>query len=101
MILSFRNEGTDDIFNGANTKSARTTCPELLWKVASRKLDQLDSVTALAELRIPPAIDWNRWLLIEKVNIVFGSMISIGFASVGKLDTPMKLRSETTIEAES
>ena len=54
MILSFRNEGTDDIFNGANTKSARTTCPESLWKVASRKLDQLDSVTALAELRIPP-----------------------------------------------
>lgn len=54
MILSFRNEGTEDIFNGANTKSARTTCPESLWKVATRKLDQLDSVTALAELRIPP-----------------------------------------------
>lgn len=54
MILSFRNEGTEDVFNGANTKSARTTCPESLWKVATRKLDQLDSVTALAELRIPP-----------------------------------------------
>ena len=54
MILSFRNEGTEDIFNGENTKAARSSCPESLWKVASRKLDQLDSVTALAELRIPP-----------------------------------------------
>ena len=54
MILSFRNEGTEDIFNGENTKPARKTCPESLWKVATRKLDQLDSVAALDELRIPP-----------------------------------------------
>lgn len=54
MILSFKNIGTQDIFNGVNTKSARKTCPENLWKVAQRKLDQLDSVTALNELRIPP-----------------------------------------------
>src|SRR6266404_2657625 len=54
MILSFRNEGTEDIFNGKNTKAARNSCPGSLWKVAMRKLDQLDSVTALAELSIPP-----------------------------------------------
>src|SRR6188768_3112533 len=54
MILSFRNEGTEDIFNGDNTKPARKTCPESLWKVVARKLDQLDSVTVLDELRIPP-----------------------------------------------
>jgi len=54
MILSFRNEGTEDIFNGENTKAARKTCPEALWKVAGRKLDQVDSVTDLNELRIPP-----------------------------------------------
>ena len=54
MILSFRNEGTEDIFNGENTKPARRTCPESLWKVANRKLDQLDSVTVLDELKIPP-----------------------------------------------
>lgn len=29
-------------------------CPQTLWKIATRKLDQLDSVNALAELRIPP-----------------------------------------------
>ena len=54
MILSFRNEGTEDIFNGENTKAARRTCPQSLWKVATRKLDQLDSVAALDELRVPP-----------------------------------------------
>ncbi len=54
MIVSFKDEGTEDIFNGKNTKAARQTCPSALWKVAGRKLDQLDSVTALAELRLPP-----------------------------------------------
>lgn len=54
MILSFRNEGTEDIFNGDNTKAARRTCPESIWKVACRKLDQLDSVVSLDELSVPP-----------------------------------------------
>jgi len=54
MIVSFKNKGTEDIFNGKNTKAARKTCPESLWKIAVRKLDQLDSVTQLDELRIPP-----------------------------------------------
>jgi proteic killer suppression protein len=54
MIVSFGDEGTEDIFNGVNSKSARKICPEMLWKAAGRKLDQLDSVTALSDLRIPP-----------------------------------------------
>ncbi|MEY2979020.1 MAG: type II toxin-antitoxin system RelE/ParE family toxin [Prochlorotrichaceae cyanobacterium] len=54
MILSFRNQGTEDIFDGKSSKAARANCPQALWKVAARKLDQLDSVTHLEELRIPP-----------------------------------------------
>jgi toxin HigB-1 len=54
MIVSFKNEGTEDIFNGKSTRAARKTCPVSLWKIATRKLDQLDSVSALNELRIPP-----------------------------------------------
>ena len=42
------------MFNGINSKDARTTLPQSLWKVAARKLDQLDSVIQLNELRIPP-----------------------------------------------
>ena len=54
MIHTFKNNETEDIFNGKNTKAARRVCPQNLWKIASRKLDQLDSVNALDQLRIPP-----------------------------------------------
>jgi len=54
MIKSFKDTGVEDIFNGENTKAARKLCPSSIWKVAARKLDQLDSVTALHELRILP-----------------------------------------------
>ena len=54
MIQSFKNTGTEDVFNGENTKAARKICPSSVWKIAARKLDQVDSVTALSELRIPP-----------------------------------------------
>ena len=54
MIQNFITKGTEDIFNGVRSRDARHTCPETLWRVAIRKLDQLDSVEALTELRIPP-----------------------------------------------
>ena len=54
MIQSFLDEGTEDIFNGMSTRAAQRSCPQTLWRVATRKLDQLDSVTTLDELRIPP-----------------------------------------------
>ncbi|HEX6865315.1 MAG TPA: type II toxin-antitoxin system RelE/ParE family toxin [Thermoanaerobaculia bacterium] len=54
MIRAFKNPGTADIFNGQNTKAARRCCPQSLWSVASRKLDQVDSAVSLADLRMPP-----------------------------------------------
>ena len=54
MIDSFRNKGTEDIFNGCKSKQALKLCPSHLWQIAFRKLDQLDSVTTLEELRVPP-----------------------------------------------
>jgi proteic killer suppression protein len=54
MIQSFINSETEDIFYGRRTKSALKICPLQLWNVAFRKLDQLDSVIMLDELRIPP-----------------------------------------------
>ncbi len=54
MIVSFKNRATEDIFNGKNTKDARKLCSRSLWRVASRKLDQLDSVVTLEELKVPP-----------------------------------------------
>ena len=54
MIQSFKDLGTEDIFNGETTRNARKICPATLWKIAARKLDLLDSVTTLHELSVPP-----------------------------------------------
>ena len=54
MINSFKNQASEDVFNGKATKAALKLCPKIIWKIAFRKLDQLDSVLALDELRVPP-----------------------------------------------
>ena len=54
MIQSFRDQATADIFNGQSTRVARRTLPQQLWRVAQRKLDQLDSADDVNDLRIPP-----------------------------------------------
>ena len=54
MIQSFKNQGAEDLFNGRATKAALRIIPRNLWNVVSRKLDQIDSATALTELRVPP-----------------------------------------------
>jgi proteic killer suppression protein len=54
MILSFANDGTEDVFNRKNSRAARAVCPVGLWKVARRKLDQLNATVSLESLRIPP-----------------------------------------------
>jgi proteic killer suppression protein len=54
VIRSFKNKATEDVFNGKSTKPAMKVCPKRLWKIATRKLDQLDSVSTLEELNVPP-----------------------------------------------
>ena len=54
MIKSFLNSGTEDVYNGKNTKNSRKLFPSSLLNVAVRKLDQLDSVTILIDLNVPP-----------------------------------------------
>ena len=54
MIRSFRNRGTEDLFYGRHTKAARSICPQSIRRIATRKLELLDSANALVDLRIPP-----------------------------------------------
>lgn len=54
MILSFADRGTEDVYDGTNTARARRICPQRLLQTAQRKLDQLDSATALNDLTLPP-----------------------------------------------
>lgn len=53
MILSFKDRGTEDIFDGNDSKNARKVCPINLWSVARRKLDQLNAAVSLNDLKIP------------------------------------------------
>jgi toxin HigB-1 len=54
MIVSFKNQATEDIFDSKDSKAARKLCPPNLWSIARRKLDQLNAVKSLEELAIPP-----------------------------------------------
>ena len=55
MIRSFARQGTVDVFDTHSTKAARKARPVSLWKVARRKLDQLNQAHRLEDLRAPPA----------------------------------------------
>lgn len=55
VIVSFATQGNRDIFQGRDTKAARRTCPQTAWKVARRKLDQLNQADSLSDLSAPPA----------------------------------------------
>ena len=54
MIVSFKDEGTEDVFDGRDTKKARKACPPDLVRVARRKLDQINQSVRLDDLRVPP-----------------------------------------------
>ncbi len=54
MIISFSDKTTEDIFNGLNSKAARSI-PQNIWKIACRKLDMLNAAQELRDLRVPPA----------------------------------------------
>lgn len=54
MIVSFKDQATEDVFNGKASRVARKACPQSIQRIAARKLDQLDSVESLNELKVPP-----------------------------------------------
>jgi toxin HigB-1 len=53
MILSFGHRGTEDIFNGVNSRAARSL-PQALWRIIQRKLDMLNAAHEIGDLRAPP-----------------------------------------------
>jgi toxin HigB-1 len=54
VIRSFADRGTEDVFDGTDSRLARRTCPALLWAVARRKLTQINRVRDVRELAVPP-----------------------------------------------
>ena len=54
MIITFKSSGTEDIFDGVVSRAARRCCPQAIWQIDRRKLDQINRVRELNELRVPP-----------------------------------------------
>jgi proteic killer suppression protein len=54
VIITFADDGTENIFDGKNTRPARKKCPGKIWRIAQRKLDQLDAAIELNDLAVPP-----------------------------------------------
>jgi proteic killer suppression protein len=54
VIRSFRDSGTEDIFDGRDTRAGRRACSAALRKIARRKLDQINRVEEVGELAMPP-----------------------------------------------
>jgi len=54
MIQSFKGQGTEDLFAGRNSNAARKACPPQLWRIAGRKLDQLNQAEVLGDPEAPP-----------------------------------------------
>lgn len=71
MITSFADQGTRDIYDGADTKAARKKLPKELWNIARRKLDMLDAARNVSDLKVPPN---NR---LEKLKKEFAGKLSI------------------------
>jgi proteic killer suppression protein len=53
LELIYRQKLASDIWNGVNSKAARRI-PRELWPNVRRKLDQIDAVTSLEDLKVPP-----------------------------------------------
>ena len=54
MIQDFFNQGSEDIYNGINSRLARKILPARLKQIALRKLYFLDHAINLTDLRVSP-----------------------------------------------
>lgn len=53
MIVSFKDEGTADIFAKQDTRAARHTCPQILWPAARERLNRVQQAIKVIDLMIP------------------------------------------------
>lgn len=54
MIRTFADTGTEDVFDGRNSKAVRKQLPQSLWPRAGRLLDQLQRAHVVGDMAQPP-----------------------------------------------
>jgi len=53
LIVSFKDRGTEDVFDGADTRAARRTLPSVLHAKGGGVLDRLNSAVSPRSLSLP------------------------------------------------
>ncbi len=54
MAITFLGPGTEDVYNGIDTKAARKVCPSRLIRRARAKLFLIDDAESVRDLKMPP-----------------------------------------------
>jgi proteic killer suppression protein len=54
MIISFRDQITEDVFDGKDDKKTQKRLPSHLHKISRRKLDMIQAAFTLEDLKTPP-----------------------------------------------
>jgi toxin HigB-1 len=67
VIRTLADDATRDIWNGVNSQAARHI-PRELWPIVRRKLDQIDTVTRLDDLKARPEISCTRLRVTSDVS---------------------------------
>jgi proteic killer suppression protein len=53
VIRSFKNQGTEDVFNGVDSKAARKVCAQTAMRAAQKRLVALEAAKTLKDLKSP------------------------------------------------
>lgn len=53
MIVNFKSQTVQDIYDGINSKDARNV-PVTIWKISGRKLDMINAAINITDLKVPP-----------------------------------------------
>ena len=54
MAITFLGRGTEDVYNGVDSKAARKICPTQLARRARSKLFLIDDAESVRDLQMPP-----------------------------------------------
>ena len=53
MIINYKTQTTQDVYNGINSKQARKI-PATIWKISQRKMDFINAAININDLKAPP-----------------------------------------------
>jgi proteic killer suppression protein len=83
VIIDFYDKGTEDVYNGINSRQARKTLPVELRRIALRRFYFLENAVNLKDLRMPPGTTWRYCAVTVEGSILSELTIVTAFVSFG------------------